>query len=193
MTGLFSAPGLTYRVAMVLRRGVDAPLLVREASPDDAAAIGEVHAEAWRVAHRALFDARWLPRLVEQRRQCWAGVMAGEEFARKTLLLAERGHDVVGFVYFGRHRDGTIDAEILDLYAHPSVWGSGVAWTLMEAAWDQLREARFRRVRVWTMAGANRARHFYESFGLTQTGHKREHDFGDGRPVLEVEYLGTTR
>jgi RimJ/RimL family protein N-acetyltransferase len=178
---------------MGLPRGVDAPLLVREARLDDAAAIGDVHAEAWRVAHRALFDGRWLNRLVEDRRTVWANVMTTVEFTRNTLLVAERGDRVVAFVYFGRHRDGTPDGEIYDLYAHPSVWGTGVAWTLMDAMWDLLREARIRRVRAWTMAGANRGRHFYESFGFTQTHRSREHDFGDGRPVLEVEYLGSTR
>jgi RimJ/RimL family protein N-acetyltransferase len=178
---------------MVLPRGVDAPLLVREARHEDAAAIGDVHAEAWRVAHRDLFDGHWLRRLVEERRQCWSHVMTTTEFMRNTLLLAERGDRVVAFVYFGKHRDGTTDGEIYDLYAHPSVWGTGVAWTLMDAAWDQLREARTRRVRAWTIAGTNRARRFYESFGFTQTHRRREHDFGDGRPVLEVEYLGSTR
>jgi len=178
---------------MVLPRGVDAPLLVREATISDATAIGEVHAEAWRVAHRDLFDGHWLRRFVEERRQCWSAVMASREYARNTLLLAERGNSVVAFTYFGPHRDGMPNGEILDLYAHPTVWGSGVAWTLMDTAWDQIKETRYRRVSAWTMAGANRARHFYESFGFTQTGRSREHDFGDGRPVLEVEYLRATR
>ncbi|HEX6351590.1 GNAT family N-acetyltransferase [Actinophytocola sp.] len=176
---------------MVLPRGVGAPLLVRDANPADAAAIGEVHAEAWRVAHRDLFDGHWLRRLVEERRQGWADEMAGRTFERNTLLLAERGDRVVAFAYFGPQE--LSDAEVFDLYAHPSVWGSGVAWTLMDAAWDQIVEARLRRVRAWTVAGANRARHFYESFGFSTTGRRRERDFGDGRPVLEVEYLRTTR
>ena len=178
---------------MVLPRGVDAPLLVREATPDDAAAIGEVHGDAWRVAYRDLFDGHWLRKLVETRHKGWPEIMAEREFARNTLLVAERGDRVVAFTYFGPHPDGMPDAEILDLYAHPSVWGTGVAWTLMDAVADQLRDARFRRSRAWTMAGANRARHFYESNGYTKTHRTREHDFGDGRPVLEVEYLRTLR
>jgi RimJ/RimL family protein N-acetyltransferase len=192
MVGVWSDAGLTYGVGMVLPRGVGAPLLVRDANPADAAVIGEVHAEAWRVAHRDLFDGHWLRRLVEERRQGWADEMACQAFARNTLLLAERGARVVAFAYFGPHQEGMRDAEIFDLYAHPSVWGGGVAWTLMDAAWDQL-EARFRRVRAWTVAGANRARHFYESFGFSTTGRHRERDFGDGRPVLEVEYLRAGR
>lgn len=172
---------------------VDLPVLVREATAADAESIGEVHAEAFRVAHRDLFDGDWLRELVERRRTMWAHRMNGREHARNTMLVAERGSDVAAFVYFGPHSDGTADAEIFDCFAHPDVWGRRVAATVMDKAWELLREARFRRVRLWTMAGANRARHFYESFGFTETGHRRERDFGDGRPVLEVEYARRTR
>lgn len=172
---------------------VDAPLLVREATAEDAAAVGDVHAEAWRVAHRDLFEGHWLREFVAERRDRWAAVMASHDFVRNTLLLAVREDRVVAFVHFGPHPHGVREAEIYHLYAHPSVWGSGVAWTLMDKAWDMLREARFRRVRLWTMLGANRARHFYESYGFEETTRRREHDFGDGRPVAEVEYLRGTR
>jgi RimJ/RimL family protein N-acetyltransferase len=174
-------------------RQVDAPLLVREATTADAAAIGDVHAEAWRVAHRDLVEPEWLRRFVAERRALWTERMAAREFARNTLLLAVRDDRVVAFVYFGPHSDGTPDGEIFDFYAHPSVWSSGVARTLLDSVSEWLRDAGFRRVRLWTMAGANRARHFYESVGFAETRRTREHDFGDGRPVLEMEYLRRTR
>ncbi|HEY0450231.1 GNAT family N-acetyltransferase [Actinophytocola sp.] len=172
---------------------VDLPLLVREATAADAESVGEVHAEAWRVAHRDLFEGHWLSSLVEQRRTMWTGRLTARAHARNTLLVAERGDRVAAFVHFGPHTDGVPDGEIFDLYAHPTVWGRGVARTLMDKAWEMLLDARYRRVRLWTMAGANRARHFYTSFGFVETGRRREHDFGDGRPVLEVEYLRRTR
>lgn len=185
--------GLTYRGEMVIRRGPDQPVLVREATQNDAEAIGEVHAEAWRVAHRDLFETRWLRKLVDERRERWKSVMTSRESVRNTLLVAERGDRVVAFVYLGPLDYGVREGEVFDLYAHPSAWGSGVAWTLMDNAWELLVEARYRRIHLWTITGANRARHFYESFGFAQTGKTRERDFGDGRPVLEVEYLRSTR
>ncbi|MGB3444455.1 MAG: GNAT family N-acetyltransferase [Actinophytocola sp.] len=177
---------------MVFRRGPDEPVLVREATQNDAEAISEVHAEAWRVAHRDLFETRWLSRFVDERRERWKSVMASREFVRNTLLVAERGDRIVAFVYLGPLDYGVREGEIFDLYAHPSAWGSGVARTLMDNAWELLVEVRYRRIRLWTITGANRARHFYESFGFAQTGRTRERDFGDGRPVLEVEYLRST-
>lgn len=172
---------------------VDLPVLVREATTADAESIGAVHAEAFRVAYRDLFERDWLHTFVEQRRTRWKDLMRSREHARNTLLVAERGSDVAAFVYFGPHTDGAPDAEILECFTHPDAWGHGVASSVLDKAWELLREARFRRVRLWTMAGANRARHFYESFGFTKTGRTRERDFGDGRPVLEVEYQRRTR
>ncbi|MCT2586856.1 GNAT family N-acetyltransferase [Actinophytocola gossypii] len=167
---------------------VGAPVLVREATVADADAVGEVHAEAWRAGHRDVFEGDWLRRLAEQRRTLWSSVMTSREFARNTMLVAERGHRVAAFAYCGPHSDRGPGGEVFDLYAHPTVWGHGVAWTLLDAACESLRDTGFRRVRLWTMAGANRARHFYTSYGFTETPRRREHDFGDGRPVLEVEY-----
>jgi ribosomal protein S18 acetylase RimI-like enzyme len=172
---------------------VHLPVLVREATAADAESIGEVHAEAFRAAHRDVFDRGWLDAFVEERRNLWVDRMVGRAHARNTLLVAERGDRVAAFVYFGPHSDGMPDGEILDCYAHPTVWGRGVAVSVLDKAWELLRDTRFRRVRLWTMSGANRARHFYTSFGFAETGHTRERDFGDGRPVLEIEYLRRTR
>ncbi|GAB3435772.1 GNAT family N-acetyltransferase [Actinophytocola sediminis] len=171
---------------------VGSPLLVREATVADAEAIGEVHAEAWRAGHRDLFERDWLDRLAERRRTVWTSVLGEWRYRKHTMLVAERGPRVAGFVYFGPHSDRTPDAEVLDCYAHPSVWGQRVAATLMDTAFERLRDSGFGRVRLWTMAGANRARGFYTSFGFEETGRRREHDFGDGRPVLEVEYAAGT-
>lgn len=172
---------------------VGSPLLVREATVADAEAIGDVHAEAWRAGHRDLFERDWLDRLAQRRRTVWISVLGDRRYRRNTMLVAESGHRVAGFVYFGPHTDRTPDAEILDCYTHPSVWGRRVAATLLDTACETLRDNGFRRMRLWTMAGANRARHFYTSFGFEETGRRREHDFGDGRPVLEIEYVRRTR
>lgn len=179
---------------------VDAPVMLRDAVVSDAEAIGVVHAEAWRVAYRDLFEAGWLERLVAKRRAQWASRFRLPEFARTTLLLAVRGQQVSAFAFFGPHGlmakvqapvtpGHAEDGEIYGFYAHPSVWGTGVAGTLMDGAWDRLLDNGHPRVRLWTLSGANRARRFYHRFGFEETGATRERDFGDGRPVLEVEYL----
>ena len=165
------------------------PVLVREATAEDAAAVGEVHAEAWHQAYRDLFEPEWLTRFVAERRVRWSTRMATPEFATDTLLVAERGDSVVAFAWFGPYPDKPADAELRACYAHPSVWGTGVSRALMDGVWDAVAD--YRRVRLWTLAGANRARRFYAKEGFAETGLFREHDFGDTRPVLQLEYAAT--
>jgi RimJ/RimL family protein N-acetyltransferase len=184
---------------------VEAPVMLRDATVSDAASIGSVHADAWQAAYRDLFEPRWLNQFVARRRYQWSDRMIADGFARTSLLVAVRGDQVSAFAYFGPH-GLTVDpkvpiperrvypgeAEIYGFYAHPDVWGTGVAGTLMDGACDTLTERGYRRVRLWTLSGANRARRFYARVGFEETGQTRERDFGDGRPVLEVEYLRPT-
>jgi RimJ/RimL family protein N-acetyltransferase len=179
---------------------VDVPVLLRDATESDAASIGSVHADAWKVAYRDLFEARWLDMLVAKRREQWADRMAAPEFAKTTLLVAVRHKEIAAFAYFGPHGlmvDPSVeiagDGEIYGFYAHPTVWGTGIAGTLLDGALDLLQEAGYPKVRLWTLAGANRARRFYSRHGFEETGASRERDFGDRRPVLELEYLRATR
>lgn len=172
---------------------IGAPTLVREATLADAPAIGEVHAEAWLTAYRDVFEPRWLTVLAEQRHDVWVSLMPTPEFARTTLLVAEHGDRTVAFAHVGPHRDIPAEGEIYALYAHPVVWGRGVAAALLETAWDLLVDAGYPRVRVWVVAGANRALRFYTGFGFTETGRTRDRDYGDGRPVREVEHAARAR
>jgi GNAT superfamily N-acetyltransferase len=171
---------------------VDVPVLVRDATIEDAASVGEVHAEAWRAAYRDLFEPHWLNVFVERRRHQWHSRMAAGGFGASTLLVAVRKDHVTAFVHFGPHRARRWQGEIYDCYAHPNVWGTGVAHVLLDSAWDQLVDSGYSAVRLWTLAGANRARCFYERFGFQETGMTRERDFGDGLPVLEIEYVRST-
>ena len=172
---------------------VDTLTLVREATTDDAAMIGEVHADAWRVAYRDLFEPAFLSNQVDTRRQRWAEAMAEPEFAATTLLVAERGHRVVAFAHFGPAEEDDGKGEIFACYTRPAAWGTGVAGALLDRVLETLADARYRDVRAWTLAGANRARHFYKKSGFRDSGRRREWDYGDGRPVLELEYVRSIR
>ncbi|MBM7772451.1 RimJ/RimL family protein N-acetyltransferase [Actinokineospora baliensis] len=164
---------------------VSAPVLVRDAGAADAAAIGEVHAEAWRVSHRDLFESRWLAAFVERRRGAWRDRLAAQR-PDDVVLVAQRGDRVVAFAWYHGHPDNRHDAELCALYAHPTAWGTGVAQALVDDV--LLGATAYRRIRLWTLFGATRARRFYTRAGFAETGLIRERDYGDGRPVLEVEY-----
>jgi RimJ/RimL family protein N-acetyltransferase len=161
---------------------VDTLTLVREARAEDAPVIRDVHVEAWRVAYRNLFESAFLDRQL-------ATVRAREYPG--TILVAERGRRIVAFAHFGRSADGK--GEIFDCYSRPTAWGSGVAGTLLSHVLETLADARHRDVRAWTLSGANRARHFYRKAGFRESGRYREQDYGDRRPVMELEYVRSIR
>jgi hypothetical protein len=64
---------------------------------------------------------------------------------------------------------------------------------LLQHVQETLADARHRDVRAWTLSGVNRARHFYRKAGFRESGRRREWDYGDGRPVLEREYVRSIR
>jgi RimJ/RimL family protein N-acetyltransferase len=167
---------------------VDTLTLVREAHPEDSDAIGDVHVEAWRVAYSDLFESDFLLQRLQTVREQWTG----QDFTGN-VLVAERGHRIVAFAHFGAAAEDDSKGEIFDCYARPTAWGSGVANTLLSHALEALADSRHRDVRAWTLSGANRARHFYRKAGFRESGRYRERDYGDGRPVMELEYVRSIR
>lgn len=165
---------------------VDSLVLVRDATTHDAAAIADVHAAAWRVAYRDLFEPDFLATVIERAQAKWTKVLAEPDFAAGTVLVAERGPRIAAFAQLVPAQR-TREFEISAFYAHPSAWGSGVAHTLIDGVWASLTEVADR-ASFWTLSGFNRARRFYLRCGFAETGNTREIDYGDRRPVLELEY-----
>jgi RimJ/RimL family protein N-acetyltransferase len=161
---------------------VDTLTLVREARAEDVPAIRDVHVEAWQFAYRNLFESAFLTKHLD--------TVRAREYPGH-VLVAERGRRIVAFAHFGQSGDGK--GELFDCYARPTAWGSGVAGTLLTHVLETLADGRHRDVHAWTLSGANRARHFYRKAGFRESGRYREQDYGDRRPVLELEYVRSIR
>ncbi|GAA2756543.1 GNAT family N-acetyltransferase [Actinopolymorpha rutila] len=173
------------------------PFAVREADRGDATAIGEIHAAAWMAGFAHLLDHDYLTAAADRRRGMWTELIGDRRMRRSTVLVAvpEADGQPVAFAHIGPAgvwNDGkelsTDLGEIYGFYAHPSVWGSGVSTMLMSHAWISLAGQAFAKVCLWTLEGACRARRFYGKSGFRETGNARDHDFGGGRQLREVEY-----
>ena len=168
---------------------------VRGAAAADAAAIGEVHAEAWRAAYAEVFGPGALALAVARRRgtgrTLTAQLVADHEPRLRdgsTLLVVVADDRVVGFTHGG---PGPADApapEVHACYVHPRWWGTGAAQVLWEATLAALPAPAGTPRVLWTLEGAGRARAFYERQGWAPTGRRREHDLGTGQAVTVVEY-----
>lgn len=164
-----------------------AAVVVREARQDDAAAVGEAHAEAWRVGFAGLFETGFLREAVIERRKLWVTSLADLPSGTQ-VLVAEIHQQVAGFVHIGRSADCPRIGELYAIYVHPDYWGTGAARSLLDEALQWLLADDVDDVVLWTHEGAARARRFYEKNGWLLTGRTAEHDFGDGRPSRHVEY-----
>ena len=154
-------------------------VVIREATPDDARAIAEVHVAAWRWAYRDDLPAAFLDGLtVDEREHEWREWLTSDE--RAGTLVAQEGGDLVGFCSFGPSRDegaAQWTAEVLTIYLSEGVVGRGIGRELFAFASDRLREIGYRRATLWVMASNDRSRRFYERAGWSWDGTTSAHRF----------------
>ena len=162
---------------------------VRHPTTDDAVQVGETHASAWEEGYSTLFDPNDFVELVGVRRTMWIRILADPEFDLENMLVAESDGHVVGYSHFGTTDEDETQGEVFGFYVHPRAWGTGVSSEMMMATRVELGARSLRPVIVWTHAGAERARAFYEKSGFVLTGRERANTVNPGAiEVPEVEY-----
>lgn len=160
-------------------------IAVRDAERDDAEALGEVHAASWAAAYAPFFDPAFAADAVRDRRTRWSARI-GQVPGR--ILLAEAGGRPLAFSFSLPSSTRPELAEIYSFYCHSDAWGAGVAAALMTGTLDRLRDDDFARVHLWTLQDTPRSRRLYARSGFLETGAERAYDFGDGNPLVQVEY-----
>jgi GNAT superfamily N-acetyltransferase len=158
---------------------------VREATFDDADAIGRVHAETWRAAYadvlpEAAFD-------VDERRGSWRQWLAQAPQPPSVTFVAELDGQIVGFAGVGPSRDPTGLGELYTIYVDPSHWGTGAGRVLIEQAEASMRASGFGEAVLWVLGGNERAERFYRLAGWTPDGGRKVESF-HGAEIVEVRY-----
>ncbi|GAB3210237.1 Sortase and related acyltransferases [Marinactinospora thermotolerans DSM 45154] len=93
-----------------------------------------------------------------------------------TVRVAVDGDRVTAFAVLRPSADNDAEAKVGELhmfYAHPRVWGTGVARLLMADALARLRAAGYRAATLWTAEENHRPRAFYRSTGWRLDGARR--------------------
>ena len=156
------------RVSGCDTRHVDVSL--RRAAPADAPEVADLYVASWNEGFAGLMP----PRVVDA-----AQVSRWEhdlDEPSQAWWLARAGPTLLGFVGTGPSRD-PIDpgmGELDTIAVAPSAWRHGVGRRLMVAALDDLRRARYRECILWTLAGYDRGRSFYEATGWHATDEVRD-------------------
>jgi GNAT superfamily N-acetyltransferase len=157
--------------------------MIRVAVPQDAAALGAMHAASWAEAYPPLVEAGRLPRgLFEQmtdpaRRIAAFGAMLAKPALPGGMLLAEESGTVLGFALVGPARDAALGAggELSGLYLLRRAQGQGIGTALLAAGFAVLRAAGHRDAGAWAVEGNTPAERFYAARGAIPGPRRIEH------------------
>lgn len=152
---------------------------IRDAVPDDARAIAEVHVRSWQAAYRGELPDDYLDGLsIDERERMWAGLLAAPEPRAAIFVATDDDGRVVGFTGVGPSRDDdALDetGEVRTIYLRPEWFDKGAGRDLFARANDRLRELGFSRATLWVLATNERSRRFYEKAGWVFDGTESAH------------------
>jgi ribosomal protein S18 acetylase RimI-like enzyme len=160
-------------------------VVVRDANPDDAEAMGEIHVRAWQAAYRGVMPDDYLDGLdAADRARLWR-----EGIARRPEpppLVAVADGVVVGHAACGPTDDPEGAGELYSINVDPDCWGSGAGRALLTTAEERLAADHALAV-LWVVPANARARRFYEREGWSVDGAERTAEVL-GVTVPEVRY-----
>ncbi len=144
-------------------------MTIRDATPEDAARVGEVHYRAREEAYPAFLEpARVNPRTIAERQAQWTGFVGDPGYGRDRFLvvLEAPGEGIVGFAGGGpqRHGDPAFPGEVWSIYLLRPHRERGQGRLLMSEIARRL-QAVYPALIVWTQPQNARARAFYERLG----------------------------
>ncbi len=138
----------------------------RSASPQDEAAIAQLHAESWQKHYRGIFSDEYLDhQVVKERAEVWA-----ERFAypleTRYLILAKNEGQLCGFACIELNEDPVFGTLLDNLHVSSEVQGQGIGAQLMQRA-AQWAEAQHPGIGfyLWVLEENRQARKFYELMG----------------------------
>ncbi|MGI8552346.1 MAG: GNAT family N-acetyltransferase [Dehalococcoidia bacterium] len=142
-------------------------LEVREARPEDAQVIAQVHVDSWRSTYRGIVpDAHLAGLSYERRQQFWSVTLKTAEAKESVYVAEDAAGEVVGFASAGPERSGSPDytGELYAIYLLQAFQRQGFGRRLTHAVSERLLRLGHTSMLLWVVA-ENPARHFYESIG----------------------------
>jgi ribosomal protein S18 acetylase RimI-like enzyme len=152
----------------------NAPVEIRQATPEDALGIARVRVITWRTQYAGVVPAEYLAQLtLEGDAARWRQGLTHPAPGR-FVLVAEIQGEIVGFAAAGPEREGDEEyqGEIYALYVLPEYQRQGIGKRLVGMCAQKLAENAIDTLLIWVLE-ANPAKQFYERLG--------------GRPVRACE------
>jgi ribosomal protein S18 acetylase RimI-like enzyme len=166
---------------------------IREATPDDAHALGSMHVASWRETYAGILPETMLSSLsVDARAAAWAKIMQEPATAGSTVVyLAEYRGTIVGFGSCGAQRTDSLrvkgyDGEVSAIYVLREFQKRKIGTHLVRAMSSDLIRRGFNAAALWVLRDNLRATRFYERYA-GQVIAERE-DVRDGVVLVELAY-----
>jgi ribosomal protein S18 acetylase RimI-like enzyme len=146
-------------------------LVIRLARPEDAPGLAEVHVRSWQETYAGLVPDSYL-RSLEEKMERLSGVwrqVAETLNDRSTLLVAEVGERIVGFVQVAPTSEPDLNTEKVGelrvIYLRAEFWGRGIGKALHDEGLRELRSFGFDEAILWVLDTNERTRRWYERQG----------------------------
>jgi GNAT superfamily N-acetyltransferase len=163
-------------------------MLIRKASPTDAAAIARVHVDSWCTTYAGIVPADYLANLSYARReQSWRDLLSAPTLSGCVYVAAQDTGEIVGFASGGPERSGNAvyRGELYAIYLLAHYQRQGLGRRLSTALIQRLLQCGLSSMLVWVLA-ANPGRAFYATLGGQQI-YEKEITIG-AAPLIEVAY-----
>jgi ribosomal protein S18 acetylase RimI-like enzyme len=162
-------------------------MTLRRATPADAAAVGHIHVESWKVAYHGIMPDDVIARTdLTFRTAFWAERITDREWP--VFLIEEEGQ-AVAFCQMVPSKDPDDDptqvGHITSIHVLPQLRGHGYGRLLMDHVLGEFRRRGFAEVTLWVLKENHNARRFYEKYGFHLDGDTRNYPRTD---VREVRY-----
>jgi GNAT superfamily N-acetyltransferase len=150
-------------------------ITIRKAMLEDAEEWAEFHISSWRSAYKGIVSDEYLAGLSTQERAAAFSRnltgLTGYEF-----FCAVCGDKIIGTLFIGKsHDDDKPEAgEICAVYLLEEFWDKGIGLELMDFGIDKLRQNGHGEAILWVLEENARARRFYEKYGFSADGAKKE-------------------
>jgi ribosomal protein S18 acetylase RimI-like enzyme len=149
-----------------------APVAIRQATVEDAEALGRIARRSWSVTYRGTIPDAVLDDWIEEAPGSWHQALLNRpQDSPSRVWVAERNGVVVGYATTSPARDTWLPppdgaGELTNLYIDPEAIGTGLGRTLYEHAVGDLRARGFNPLVVWAFRDNELARRFYPKMGL---------------------------
>ena len=160
-------------------------VVIRSASPADAAQVAGVQRDSWRAAYGGIIA----PEIIDEAMTPDGGARVRQTFRtrpwQRMIVAVEESAGVVGYSSFGPEVDvlgapwpypptkageaGQV-GELYALYVHPDCWSTGTGHALMDRVLARTRRAAYPQIVLWVLEANARARGFYQRAGFAPDG-----------------------